>query len=203
MKNKTSSGFTFVNLLFGLAMGCLWGVIMADYCLKLAAQFSWPLVLLVDLAALLCLALAFVLQIVLHELGHLLFGLLSGYGFVTFRFGPRLLAQCGLFCRCVMCPPEPDEDGYFPLTLYSLGGICLNLLSGLLFLWVYFISGGMLILTLFSLSAGILGLGLGLMFALPVKYSDGYNALWLWDDDAALHAYWLRLREEAAGESEG
>ena len=203
MKNKTSSGFTFVNLLFGLAMGCLWGVIMADYCLKLAAQFSWPLVLLVALAALLCLALAFVLQIVLHELGHLLFGLLSGYGFVTFRFGPRLLAQCGLFCRCVMCPPEPDEDGYFPLTLYSLGGICLNLLSGLLFLWVYFISGGMLILTLFSLSAGILGLGLGLMFALPVKYSDGYNALWLWDDDAALHAYWLRLREEAAGESEG
>ena len=53
MKNKTSSGFTFVNLLFGLAMGCLWGVIMADYCLKLAAQISWPLVLLVALAALL------------------------------------------------------------------------------------------------------------------------------------------------------
>ena len=159
--------------------------------------------LLVALAALLCLALAFVLQIVLHELGHLLFGLLSGYRFVSFRFGFRLLSQRGLLCRCVMCPPEPDEDGYFPLALYSLGGICLNLLSGLLFLWLYFISGGMLVLTLFSLSAGILGLGLGLMFALPVKYSDGYNALWLNDDDAALHDHWLRLREEAAGESEG
>ena len=159
--------------------------------------------LLVALAALLCLALAFVLQIVLHELGHLLFGLLSGYGFVSFRFGPRLLARCDLICRCVMCPPEPDEDGYFPLSLYSLGGICLNLLSGLLFLWLYFISGGILVLTLFSLSAGILGLGLGLMYALPLKYSDGYNALWLSDDDAALHDHWLRLREEAAGESEG
>ena len=200
MRNKTSSGFTFVNLLFGLAMGCLWGVMVADYCLKLANQFSWPLMLLVALAALLCLALAFVLQIVLHELGHLLFGLLSGYGFVTFRFGPRLLAQCGLLCRCVMCPPEPDEDGCFPLSLYSLGGICLNLLSGLLFLWVYFISGDMLVLTLFSLSAGILGLGLGLMFALPVKYSDGYNALWLNDDDAAIHEHWLRLRELASRE---
>ncbi len=202
MKNKFSSGFTFVNLLFGLAMGGLWGVIMADYCLKLAAQISMPLMLLVALAALLCLALAFVLQIVLHELGHLLFGLLSGYGFVSFRFGPRLLARCDLICRCVMCPPEPDEDGYFPLSLYSLGGIFLNLLSGLLFLWLYFISGGILVLTLFSLSAGILGLGLGLMYALPLKYSDGYNALWLSDDDAALHDYWLRLREESAGEGE-
>ncbi|MDY4635387.1 MAG: hypothetical protein SO441_07590 [Candidatus Limivicinus sp.] len=202
MKNKSFSHFTFVNLLFGLAMGCLWGVIMADYCLKLAAQISWPLVLLVALAALLCLALAFVLQIILHELGHLLFGLLSGYRFVSFRFGFRLLAQRGQLCRCVMCPPEPDQDGYFPLALYSLGGIFLNLLSGLLFLLLYFISGGMLLLTLFSLSAGILGLGFGLMFALPVKYSDGYNALWLNDDDAALHGHWLRLREEAAGESE-
>ena len=202
MKNKFSSGFTFVNLLFGLAMGGLWGVIMADYCLKLAAQISMPLMRLVALAALLCLALAFVLQIILHELGHLLFGLLSGYGFVSFRFGPRLLARCDLICRCVMCPPEPDEDGYFPLSLYSLGGICLNLLSGLLFLWLYFISGGILVLTLFSLSAGILGLGLGLMYALPLKYSDGYNALWLSDDDAALHDHWLRLREESAGEGE-
>lgn len=202
MKNKSSSHFTFVNLLFGLAMGCLWGVIMADYCLKLAAQISWPLMLLAALAALFCLALAFVLQIILHELGHLLFGLLSGYRFVSFRFGFRLLAQCGLLCRCVMCPPELDEDGTFPLSLYSLGGIFLNLLSGLLFLWLFFISGGMLLLTLFSLSAGILGLGFGLMFALPVKYSDGYNALWLNDDDAALHGHWLRLREEAAGESE-
>ncbi len=202
MKNKSSSHFTFVNLLFGVAMGGLWGVLISGYFLKLANQYSWPLMLLVALAALLCLALAFVLQIILHELGHLLFGLLSGYRFVSFRFGFRLLAQCGLLCRCVMCPPELDEDGTFPLSLYSLGGIFLNLLSGLLFLLLYFISGGMLLLTLFSLSAGILGLGFGLMFALPVKYSDGYNALWLNDDDAALHGHWLCLREEAAGESE-
>ena len=202
MKNKSSSHFTFVNLLFGLAMGYLWGVMISGYFLKLANQYSWPLMLLVALAALFCLALAFVLQIILHELGHLLFGLLSGYRFVSFRFGFRLLAQCGLLCRCVMCPPALDEDGTFPLSLYSLGGIFLNLLSGLLFLWLFFISGGMLLLTLFSLSAGILGLGLGLMFALPVKYSDGYNALWLNDDDAALHGHWLCLREEAAGESE-
>lgn len=202
MKNRASSGFTAVNLLFGLAMGCLWGAIMADYCRKLAAQLSWPLMLLVALAALVCLALAFVFQVFLHELGHLLFGLLSGYRFAAFRFGPGLLARCGLLCRCVMCPPEPDEGAYFPISLYSLGGIILNLLSGLLFLWLYFISGSLLIVTLFSLSAGILGLGFGLMNALPVGRGDGYNALWLSDDDAALHAYWLRLREEAAGEGE-
>lgn len=198
MKARSSSGFTAVNLLFGIALGCFWGFFVADYCLKLAAQFSLSFMLLIGLAALLCLALAFVLQIILHELGHLLFGLLSGYRFAAFRFGPRLMAECGLFCRCVMAPPETDEEGYYPVTLYSLGGIILNLLSGLFFLWVYFISGGALLLTLFSLSAGILGLGLGLMFALPVRNSDGYNALWLVDDDEAFQSHWLRLQEEAS-----
>ena len=201
MKNK-ASGFTSVNLLFGVALGCFWGFISADYCLKLAEQFSLPLMLLIGLGAFLCLALAFAFQVVLHELGHLLFGLLSGYQFVSFRFGPRLLASCGLLCRCVMAPPELDEDGYFPVSLYSLGGIILNLLSGLLFLWLYFISGGILTLTLSSLSAGILGLGFGLMNALPTKGSDGYHALWLSDDDDALHAHWLRLREAASRESD-
>ena len=202
MKQKTSSGFTAVNLPFGVALGCFWGFLTADYCLKLAAQFTWPRMLLIGLAAFLCLALAFVLQLVLHELGHLLFGLLSGYRFVAFRFGPRLMAECGLFCRCVMEPPAPNEEGYFPITLYSLGGIVLNLLSGFLFLWLFFVSGGVLLLTLFSLSAGILGLGFGLMFALPVKHSDGYNALWLVDDDAALRAHWLQLRDAASQEGQ-
>lgn len=200
MKNRAFSGFTAVNLLFGLAMGGLWGVIMADYCLKLAAQFNWPLLLLVGLGAFLCLALAFALQIVLHEVGHLLFGLLSGYRFTAFRFGPRLMAERGLLCRCVMDPPEPEEDGYFPVSLYSLGGIILNLLSGFLFLWLYFISGGALAVTLFSFSAGLLGLGLGLMNALPVGRSDGYISLWISEDKEALHTYWTRLREEASEE---
>ncbi|MGN0982700.1 MAG: hypothetical protein ACI4O0_07410 [Candidatus Limivicinus sp.] len=203
MKAKSFSGFTAVHLLFGIALGCFWGFLVADHCLKLAAQFSLPFMLLVGLAAFLCLALAFVLQIVLHELGHLLFGLLSGYRFAAFRFGPRLMAAYGLLCRCVMNPPELDAEGYFPITLYSLGGIILNLLSGLLFLWVYFVSGGALLLTLFSLSAGILGLGLGLMFALPVSHSDGYNALWLVDDDNALRAHWLRMRDAASQAGQG
>lgn len=200
MKASSASGFTAVNLIFGIVLGCFWGFFVADYCLKLAARFSLPFMLLIGLAAFLCLALAFVFQIVLHELGHLLFGLLSGYRFAVFRFGPRLMAECGLLCRCVMAPPEPDAEGYFPITLYSLGGIVLNLLSGLLLLWVYFVSGGAIILTLFALSAGILGLGLGLMFALPVSDSDGYNALWLVDDGEALRAHWLRMQDAASRE---
>lgn len=202
MKTKVSSGFSAVDFLFGVAMGCFCGMTMADYCLKLAARFSWPLMLLIALAALLCLALALVFQLFVHELGHLLFGLLSGYRFVSFRFGPRLLAQCGLVCRCVMEPPALDKDGAFPITLYSLGGIILNTLFGLFFLWLYFISGGVLLLTLFALPAGILGLGLGLMYALPLGQSDGYNALWLSDDAQALYAHWLQLREDAGREQQ-
>lgn len=202
MKMNPFSGFSAVHLLFGIALGCCCGLSMASYCLTLAAQFPWPLMLLITLAALLCLALALVFQLFAHELGHLLFGLLSGYRFVSFRIGPRLLAQCGLVCRCVMDPPKLDKDGAFPITLYSLGGIILNMLFGLFFLWLYFISGGAMLLTLFALPAGILGLGLGLMYALPLGQSDGYNALWLSDDEQALYAHWLRLREDAAQEQQ-
>ena len=82
------------------------------------------------------------LQIVIHEGGHLLFGLLSGYRFLSFRVGSfmwirqegklrfKRLSLAGTGGQCLMDPPDL-VDGTLPVGLYNLGGSILNLISRL------------------------------------------------------------------------
>ena len=86
------------------------------------------------------LLLTFFLQIFLHEFGHLLFGLLSGYHFLSFRFFDIMLVKQNqklVFRKlhidstagqCLMIPPEP-KNGEIPATLYNMGGVIMNLVS--------------------------------------------------------------------------
>ena len=69
-----------------------------------------------------------------HELGHLIFGYLTGYQFISYRiFSLTLVKENGKFrfCRmnvpgtggqCLMAPPE-KKNGKYPFVLYNLGGI--------------------------------------------------------------------------------
>jgi len=90
------------------------------------------------------------INMILHELGHLICGLRSGYEFVSFRIsGTLFLRENGKLVRrhfkvpgipgqCLMNPPEP-VDGQFPHRLYHLGGCLANLLCGALGLAGYFV----------------------------------------------------------------
>ena len=82
--------------------------------------------------------LAVLIHIVLHEAGHLVFGLMSGYHFSSFRIGSHMLMKEdgklvhrkikieGTGGQCLMSPPEM-VDGKFPVVLYNLGGSIANL----------------------------------------------------------------------------
>jgi len=75
-------------------------------------------------------------MIATHELGHLIFGLLTGYQFVSYRiFSLTLIKENGKLrlCRmsvpgtggqCLMAPPK-KQNGKYPFILYNLGGILL------------------------------------------------------------------------------
>ena len=75
-------------------------------------------------------------MVITHELGHLIFGYLTGYRFVSYRiFSLTLIKENGKFrfCRmsvpgtggqCLMAPPE-KKNGKYPFVLYNLGGILL------------------------------------------------------------------------------
>ena len=156
----------------------------------------------------LCLYLAIYLQLIIHEAGHLLFGLLTGYRFSSFRIGStiwlrlngkivrRRYSLAGTGGQCLMCPPDM-ADGSMPFALYNLGGVILNAASGLLFLALYlrFPQSGLLSLTFQILAA--FGLVLALTNGLPlhgVMDNDGRNVLSLRRNPEALRAFWIQLK---------
>ena len=195
-----------VLLMMALGFGAGWlGAWMADH----ADLAGWQLLALLAAAAV-----GVLVQIVLHEGGHLAAGLATGYGFVSFRIGSiMLLKKDGRlqFCRyqlagtggqCLLAPPPWREEG-FPSLLYNLGGPAANLLSAALCglgVWLCWQKA--------PLAAGLwgvwamLGLYLGLVNGIPLKIqgmpNDGYNALCLRGDKAAQRAIWAQLAINAA-----
>ena len=91
---------------------------------------------------------AFFFHIIIHEAGHLVFGLLTGYKFSSFRVASfmwlkedgklklKRLSIAGTGGQCLMTPPDM-KDGKMPLVLYNLGGSFLNITLGALFLIGY------------------------------------------------------------------
>lgn len=81
-----------------------------------------------------------ILQIIVHEAGHLIFGLLSGYKFVSFRIVSFMIVRSderlclrrfdinGTVGQCLMEPPGAIEEK-LPYRLYLAGGVMLNLLT--------------------------------------------------------------------------
>ena len=88
-------------------------------------------------------------QIIIHEAGHLIFGLVSGYQFSSFRIFSfmwvkengrirlRRLSVAGTGGQCLMAPPDM-VDGKIPLVLYNLGGSLMNFISAIVCLGLYF-----------------------------------------------------------------
>lgn len=92
----------------------------------------------VPLIVALLLLVSLYVQTILHEAGHLVFGLLTGYRFCSFRIGALLLYRSadglrlgryslpGTAGQCLLLPPESGED--LPVALYNLGGCLMNLI---------------------------------------------------------------------------
>ena len=145
---------------------------------------------------------------ILHEAGHLVFGLLSGYRFSFFRiFSFMLMREDGRFIlrryaipgtagQCMMAPP-PFRDGKMPVVLYNMGGCIINLLTSLM---CFLLAGlapraGALEWSLWIW--GVISLYAGLSNAIPqrlkVGANDGSNTCSLLQDTEARWAFWLTL----------
>ena len=153
-------------------------------------------------------------HIVLHEAGHMVFGLMSGYKFVSFRifsfvwqrtaegklkFGVSPLPGAG--GQCLMGPPEM-KDGKVPFVLYNLGGVLMNGFAALICLTAAAFTEnpvGESLLLMGALVGLITALTNGIpMHAGPVD-NDGYNILSLKRSDEAVRSLWLQLK--AAGQN--
>lgn len=160
------------------------------------------------LFGLLWICVSFALQILLHETGHLIGGLLTGYKFCSFRIGSlqwqkengalrfRRLKLAGTGGQCLMTPPEP-VDGKVPVMLYNLAGPLMNLLAGALALGGYILRGGSgaasPALFIFAIAGFYLALTNGIPLRLAAIDNDGRNAFSLRNDPEAMRAFYLQM----------
>ncbi len=151
---------------------------------------------------------AFFFTIIVHESGHLVFGLISGYKFVSFRImsfmwvkengkiSLKRFSVAGTGGQCLMSPPDMI-DGKIPVVLYNLGGSLMNIIvSVLLYLTSIVVCSPLVVCVLRIIAA--FGVVLALLNGIPLKTSmvnnDGYNAVSLSKNPKAMHAFWLQMR---------
>ena len=161
---------------------------------------------------LLLMYLSLYLQLILHEAGHLVFGLLSGYKFASFRIGSFIFIKkdgkmrvkryslMGTGGQCLMSPP-PMKDGKYPVVLYNLGGCLMNLIVSAVCYALFFMPAGsvfaLTVLPALCLDMAIMGVYHAVVNGIPMRVgainNDGRNALTLGKNPSAAKAIWTHL----------
>ena len=148
-------------------------------------------------------------HMIVHEAGHLVFGLMTGYKFCSFRIASfmwlkengklkmKRLTLAGTGGQCLMTPPDM-KDGKIPLVLYNLGGSFINIIIGALFLVGYLIFSDIPFLSPILLIFAAVGFMTAMMNGLPMRMgtvdNDGYNAFALSKNKEAVEAFWVQLK---------
>ncbi len=153
------------------------------------------------------------LQVTLHEAGHLICGLASGYRFVSFRIfnftwirkdGKWVLKRfsvAGTGGQCLLAPPDrPEEE--IPVCGYNMGGVMMNILTALVALgFLLWMEDLPFMLSVFLVFWVIIGLFLGVTNGIPMKLggigNDAYTLRLLRHNPATKHALILQLRINA------
>ena len=149
-------------------------------------------------------------HIIVHEAGHAIFGMLTGYKFLSYRVGSFMwekgkngkvrfsrFSLAGTGGQCLLSPPDYN-GGNYPYVWYNLGGALVNILLAVL-------AGAVLLvfpmgkwattaLTMLALT----GLFLGLMNGLPLPgnsvNNDGSNIVAISRSPEAKRAFWLQMK---------
>jgi len=157
---------------------------------------------------------AIFVQLILHEGGHLIGGLLSGYRFESFRIGGVLLTRmngklrlrwmpiAGTGGQCLLLPPDcAPEDA--PFRLYHAAGSAANLITALLHIPLLFSASGIVRVYAFCMLAS--GLYFGILNGVPMRVggidNDGMNIRMMQSDPALRRVIIHQLKINAAASS--
>ncbi len=209
----TSTLVTILSMVVGGVLGLLFYRILD----RATADLSSGLHLLVYIGSLLYVFALIWIQALIHESGHLIFGLLLGYRFHSFRVGSfmwikdggklklKRYSLAGTGGQCLMFLPKGKITPKTYL-LYHLGGAIFNAICGIACivgyvcckeaLWpgaIFFLTGGM---------SFISALSNGIPLRLAMVNNDGHNALSILRDPRGAEAFCNQLRiveEESKG----
>ena len=143
----------------------------------------------------------FILGVIIHELGHLVFGLMTGYKFVSFRVfflvffkeDGKVKAKGAKWIfggQCLMAPPGDLAD--FRFVWYNIGGGLVNLVAALIFAAAYAVT-----FNIIFLAAAIANTLLVILSLVPLKYhyipNDGMNVIEASKSDDGKRGFYLAL----------
>ncbi len=209
-KKKKAAGQQWIAFLIFLLIGAASGVLISQYLDHfIGRDTTTGMMLLIFGLLLFAVYVGMLIQIVIHEAGHLIFGLMTGYEFISFRIFSwmwvkeedkicfRRMSLAGTGGQCLMSPPELI-DGKIPVLLYNFGGAILNLITGLLFLALSFLFPAASFFSAFLRILAVIGAGFAFANGVPLRLgnvdNDGRNAFSLMRDSEAVRAFWIQLR---------
>ena len=214
-KSKKSGG-QFLGIVLYMLVGAACGILILSYMENLPTAEMPAGGLLLFIPLLLSVYAALLLQIVIHEAGHLVFGLATGYQFVSFRVWSimwlkkdgkiqfKRMSLAGTGGQCLMSPPDL-ADGKMPILLYNFGGAIMNLIAAAVFITASFLFPAVSFFTVFFRILALIGIAFAFMNGVPLHLgpadNDGANALALMRNDEAVHAFWLQLKANAEAAS--
>ncbi len=207
-KKKGNKGQIVLMAIMMLAGG-ICGVFMVHYAKNLGEDSSSGEEIMILGLLFLCLYVVLFIHIVVHEGGHLIAGLLSGYTFSSFRIGSVMFIKkdgkmqikkhsiAGTGGQCLMSPPDM-RDEKIPYVLYNLGGCIGNLVLVIICLGFYFVYRDVPIVSVILLEFIVIGLALALTNGIPFRTgtvnNDGYNALSLGKNSEAIRSFWVQMK---------
>lgn len=199
----------YIGMAFMMLIGAICGAVMVSYLEHSPADTPFYPKLLSLAGLFLGMYLALFFHMIVHEAGHLLFGLMTGYKFSSFRVASfmwlkengrlklKRLSLAGTGGQCLMIPPNM-KDGKMPLVMYNLGGSFINILLGALFLAGYLLCPDAPFLSPLLLVFAAVGFMTAMMNGIPMRMgavdNDGYNAFALSRNKEAVEAFWVQLK---------
>lgn len=208
-KKKKTVWQQYVGMAFFVLIGAACGIVMVS-CID-GSEADTPLYqdILTIVAQLIGMYVAFFFHMMVHEAGHLVFGLMTGYKFSSYRIGSfmwlnedgrlrfKRLTLAGTGGQCLMTPPD-IKDGKLPFVLYNLGGSFVNMALGAIFLAAYLLCPDIKLISPGLLIFAVIGFATAVMNGVPMRMgtvdNDGYNTLAMSKDKASLEAFWLQLK---------
>ena len=203
-KQKRTSIGSLILFAFCVGVGVFVYLLLPKYFNASPYKTAPSLIILITIAIF-----SFFLSIILHEAGHLVFGLMTGYKFSSFRIGAIMLVSLsgkmkiklhtipGTAGQCLLSPPDL-KNGKMPHILYNLGGVISNVVFaalfgtlGFAFRKYFFVCVSMTALSSINL---VLGASNGIPYRTNTVNSDGMNALSLAKNPTALRALWIQLK---------
>lgn len=203
-KKKKFPWGTVIYMLVCVAVGAVFGLALAVAEVEVTGLVSVGM-----MAAFLG---AFFLHIIIHEAGHMLFGMLTGYKFLSYRVFSLMWEKApdgkvrfsryslaGTLGQCLLSPPDYNEGDY-PYVWYNLGGVLANLALSLL------AAAGLILLP--KTAAGIIicfatlltGLFTAFFNGVPMSgknmqvNNDGSNIVAIGKSQAARRAFWMQMK---------